>query len=181
MKNAISISLIIFCIIFSSNQCKNKSLMSKEIIVKSKSFIDGGMIPSKYTCDGANVSPQISWENIPEGTKSLALICDDPDAPMGTFVHWVLYDIPPMIKELPENILPEKILPSGAKHGVNDFRKYGYGGPCPPSGTHRYYFKLYALDTMLNLEPGKKKAELLKEIEGHIIAQGQIMGKYSRN
>ncbi|MDI6832403.1 MAG: YbhB/YbcL family Raf kinase inhibitor-like protein [Bacteroidales bacterium] len=154
--------------------------MSTNIIVKSNSFSDGGMIPAKYTCDGANISPQLSWDNAPNGTKSFVLICEDPDAPMGTFTHWVLYDIPADIHELPENLPKDKVLPNGTKQGIADFKKIGYGGPCPPSGTHRYYFKLYALDTLLNLEPGLKKEDILKAMNGHILAQGQIMGKYAR-
>ena len=151
-----------------------------EIKVKSSAFIEGGMIPKKYTCDNSDVSPSLSWDSVPGGTKSLAFICDDPDAPAGNWVHWVLFNIPADAKELKENIPAKKTLPNGAKHGINDFRKFGYGGPCPPSGTHRYYFKLYALDAMLNLDAGIKKTDLLKAMEGHIIGQGQLMGKYSR-
>ncbi|HOB26711.1 MAG TPA: YbhB/YbcL family Raf kinase inhibitor-like protein [Bacteroidales bacterium] len=154
--------------------------MSTNIIVKSDSFSDGGMIPAKYTCDGANISPQLSWDNAPKDTKSFVLICEDPDAPMGTFTHWILYDIPADVHELPENLPKDKVLPNGAKQGIADFKKIGYGGPCPPSGTHRYYFKLYSLDTLLNLEPGLKKEDILKAMNGHILAQGQIMGKYTR-
>ncbi|HOJ23907.1 MAG TPA: YbhB/YbcL family Raf kinase inhibitor-like protein [Bacteroidales bacterium] len=154
--------------------------MSTNIIVKSDSFSDGGMIPAKYTCDGANISPQLSWDNAPKGTKSFVLICEDPDAPMGTFTHWVLYDLPADVHELPENLPKDKILPNGAKQGITDFKKVGYGGPCPPNGTHRYYFKLYALDTLLNLEPALKKEDILKAMNGHILAQGQILGKYAR-
>ena len=176
----IHLLFLITFIFFTSNQCKNKSDMSTNIIVKSDSFSDGGMIPAKYTCDGANISPQLSWDNAPKGTKSFVLICEDPDAPMGTFTHWVLYDIPADVHELPENLPKDKILPNGAKQGITDFKKVGYGGPCPPNGTHRYYFKLYALDTLLNLEPGLKKEDILKAMNGHILAQGQIMGKYAR-
>ncbi len=165
---------------FTSNQCKKKSDMPANIIIKSNSFLDGGMIPSKYTCDGANVSPNLSWDNVPESTKSFVLICEDPDAPMGTFTHWIMYDIPSSVRELPENLPKDKVLPNGAKQGMTDFKKVGYGGPCPPSGTHRYYFKLFALDTLLSLEPGVKKETLIKAMEGHIIARGEIMGKYSR-
>lgn len=153
---------------------------SMKITVKSNAFEEGGMIPKKYTCDDRDVSPPLAWDNVPEGTKSLALICDDPDAPMGTWVHWVLYDLPPATRELPENIPPKKTLDNGAKHGTNDFRKTGYGGPCPPGGTHRYYFKLYALDTEIKRDPGMTKAELLKAMEGHILTEGQLMGKYKR-
>jgi len=176
----IHLLFLITFMFFTSNQCKNKSDMSTNIIVKSDSFSDGGMIPAKYTCDGANISPQLSWDNAPKGTKSFVLICEDPDAPMGTFTHWVLYDLPADVHELPENLPKDKILPNGAKQGITDFKKVGYGGPCPPNGTHRYYFKLYALDTLLNLEPGLKKEDILKAMNGHILAQGQIMGKYTR-
>jgi Raf kinase inhibitor-like YbhB/YbcL family protein len=138
------------------------------------------MIPTDHTCDGTNISPPLSWSGVPDGTKSLALICDDPDAPAGTWVHWVLYNIPPTATELPRNIPPDRSLDSGARHGINDFRKYGYGGPCPPGGTHRYYFKIYALDSELALKPGVTKAELLKTMAGHIRAEGRLMGKYKR-
>lgn len=176
----IHLLLLITLTFFTSNQCKNKTDMSTNIIVKSDSFSDGGMIPAKYTCDGANISPQLSWDNAPKDTKSFVLICEDPDAPMGTFTHWILYDIPADVHELPENLPKDKVLPNGAKQGIADFKKIGYGGPCPPSGTHRYYFKLYSLDTLLNLEPGLKKEDILKAMNGHILAQGQIMGKYTR-
>lgn len=151
-----------------------------EIIVKSSAFVEGGMIPKKYTCDDADVSPPLSWNSVPEGTKSLALICDDPDAPVGTWVHWVLFNLPANVKELPENVPPQMILSNGTKQGMNDFRKIGYGGPCPPGGTHRYYFKLYALDTELSLEGSIKKADLLRAMQGHVLAEGQLMGKYQR-
>ena len=151
-----------------------------EIKITSTAFEDGGMIPQKYTCDDIDVSPPLAWGSVPDGTKSLALICDDPDAPVGTWVHWVIFNIPANINELPENVPPQKILESGAKQGMSDFRRIGYGGPCPPGGTHRYYFKLYALDTELNIEAGITKAELLKAMEGHILAEGQLMGKYKR-
>ncbi len=150
------------------------------ITITSTAFTEGSMIPRDYTCDGEDISPPLTWSGVPDGTKSLALICDDPDAPMGTWVHWVLFNIPAHIMELPTKIPPEKIIQNGAKHGMNDFRKLGYGGPCPPGGTHRYYFKLYALDTEINLEAGITKAQLLKTMEGHILAEGQLMGKYTR-
>lgn len=148
--------------------------------IKSPAFEQGGMIPKLYTCDGKDVSPPLTWSAVPAGTKSLALICDDPDAPMGTWVHWVLFNIPSGMKALPENMPSHKELETGARQGINDSRKVGYGGPCPPSGTHRYYFKLYALDTEINLEPGITKAQLLKAMEGHIVAEGQLMGRYKR-
>ena len=150
------------------------------ITITSTAFSEGSMIPQNYACDGEDISPPLAWSGVPDGTKSLALICDDPDAPMGTWVHWVLFNIPAHIMELPANISPEKIIQNGAKHGINDFRKFGYGGPCPPGGTHRYYFKLYALDTEINVEAGINKAQLLQAMEGHILAEGQLMGRYSR-
>jgi Raf kinase inhibitor-like YbhB/YbcL family protein len=148
--------------------------------VKSTAFQDGGMIPKQYTCDGQNISPPLSWTGVPAGTKSLVLIMDDPDAPRGTWVHWVLFNIPPDTRSLAENVPRTSSLPNGAKHGNNSWPKLGYGGPCPPGGTHRYYFKVYALDTVLNLKTGAKKAQLLKAIDGHILAEGQIMGRYAR-
>ena len=151
-----------------------------EIQIKSRAFEEGGMIPEQYTCDGIDVSPPLEWTSVPEGTRSLALICDDPDATVGTWIHWVLFNLPADTKELPENIPAQKILANGSKQGVSDFGKIGYGGPCPPTGTHRYYFKLYALDINFNLEPGISKRELLKAMEGHILAEGQLMGKYTR-
>jgi hypothetical protein len=148
--------------------------------VTSTAFKEGGMIPKIYTCDGPNVSPPISWDSVPEGAKSLALICDDPDAPMGIWVHWVIFNIPPGGGELPENVPHERVLPNGAKQGINDFHTIGYGGPCPPGGTHRYYFRLYALDKEIELEAGATKADLLKAMEGHILAKGELMGRYRR-
>ncbi len=151
-----------------------------DIKVTSPAFDEGGLIPSKYTCDGWDISPPLRWEGVPEGTQTIALICDDPDAPMGTWVHWVLFNLPGDTRELPEAVPTDETLPSGAVQGKSDFGRIGYGGPCPPSGTHRYFFKLYALDTKLDLEPGATKAYLLDAIEGHIIAQGQLIGKYRR-
>jgi len=148
--------------------------------IKSAAFGHEGMIPSKYTCDGEDISPALEWSGIPAGTQSLALISDDPDAPVGTWVHWVYYDIPPDSEGLPEAVKPDKKPSPGGTQGITDFRRIGYGGPCPPSGTHRYFFKLYALDSVLNLEPGVDKKGLLKAMEGHILAQAELMGKYKR-
>jgi len=148
--------------------------------VLSSAFKEGGMIPQRYACDGEDISPPLSWEAVPEGTRSIALIVDDPDAPRGTFVHWVLYDLPANLRELPEKLPREKTLPGGGTQGTNSFGKIGYGGPCPPSGTHRYFFKVYALNAQTNLAPGKSKEDLLETMEGHILAQGQIMGRYKK-
>ncbi|MHC4069021.1 MAG: YbhB/YbcL family Raf kinase inhibitor-like protein [Planctomycetota bacterium] len=151
-----------------------------EIKVTSPAFEEGGMIPSKYTCDGADISPPLAWEGVPEGTKSLALISDDPDAPMGTWVHWVLCNLPGDTRELPENIPAEEVLSSGAKQGLNDFRRVGYGGPCPPSGVHRYFFKVYALDRKVEGGGWANKAELERAMESHVLAQGELIGRYKR-
>ncbi len=148
--------------------------------ITSSAFENEGMIPSKYTCDGANISPPLKFDGIPENTKSIALICDDPDAPMGTFVHWVIYNLPPTTKELPEKFPDDETLPDGTRQGTNDFGSTGYSGPCPPRGIHRYFFKVYALDAKIDTVPVADKKHLLKAMEGHIIATGQLMGKYQR-
>ena len=150
------------------------------IVITSSAFSEGQAIPNRYTCDGPDVSPDLAWSGVPETAASLALICDDPDAPMGTWVHWVLFNIPADADGLLTEIPPDAILDNGARHGKNDFGKLGYGGPCPPGGTHRYFFKLYALDTQVELDSGSTKAQLLEAIAGHILAEGQLMGTYSR-
>jgi Raf kinase inhibitor-like YbhB/YbcL family protein len=172
--------LLCICLGSHSNGQSARGGEKMEIKMTSSAFKEGDMIPKKYTCDGQDVSPPLAWDSVPEGTKSLALISDDPDAPMGTWVHWVIFNLPPDAKELAENVPSQRELKNGAKQGTTDFRRIGYGGPCPPRGTHRYYFKLYALDTMINLSPGASKSQLLKAMEGHILAQGQLMGRYSR-
>jgi len=146
----------------------------------STAFENGGKIPSSYTCDGRNVSPPLEWNSIPEGTKSFALICDDPDAPAGVWVHWVYYDIPNDVTSLPENVPPDKRPLTGGIQGTNDFKKTGYGGPCPPGGTHRYFFKLYALDTRPDLPAGADKKQLIKAMKGHILEEVQLKGTYRR-
>lgn len=151
-----------------------------EIKITSSAFGNGEAIPVRYTCDGENVSPPLKWSNVPQGTKSFAIVNDDPDAPMGTWVHWVIYNIPANVTELAERIQPLQKLNNGALQGKNSWGKIGYGGPCPPSGTHRYFFKIYALDKTLDLKPGASKEEVLKAIKGHILAEGQLYGKYSR-
>jgi Raf kinase inhibitor-like YbhB/YbcL family protein len=151
------------------------------IHIISPAFADGQPIPDKYTCAGLNVSPPFAWADAPVGTKSFALIADDPDAPGGTWVHWVIYNLPPTLTALAENTpkLPE--LSGGAKQGLNDFGQAGYGGPCPPPGKpHRYFFKIYALDTTLDLNSGATKKELLKAMGGHALAEGQLWGTYQR-
>lgn len=146
----------------------------------SAAFARGQPIPNKCTCDGADISPPLSWNDPPQGTQSFALIADDPDAPVGTWVHWVLYNLPGETRALPEAVPPHADLPDGSRHGRNSWRRVGYGGPCPPSGAHRYFFKLYALDTMLNLAAGASKKRLLRAMERHILAQAEVMGTYRR-
>ena len=148
--------------------------------IKSPAFENNGIIPKQYSCDGINISPPLSWSNIPEGAKSLALILDDPDAPTGTWVHWIIYNMPPASKGLQEGVIPIQEMAHETKQGINDFKKIGYGGPCPPSGTHRYFFKLYALDTKLTLKSGATKKQLENAIKGHIILQGELIGKYKK-
>ena len=143
--------------------------------LSSPAFKHNDTIPSKYTCDDADINPPLVIENVPLGAKSIALIVDDPDAPAGNWVHWVVWNIDPTTIEIRENTVP-----SGALQGINDFRKHDYGGPCPPSGTHRYFFKLYALDMMLSLGPKANKAELERVIKGHIVAQCELIGLYRR-
>jgi Raf kinase inhibitor-like YbhB/YbcL family protein len=151
------------------------------IQITSPAFKDGDPIPKKYTCDAENVSPPLEWSDLPEGTKSVAIICDDPDAPIGTWVHWVLYGLSPTQSSLEERVPAKDVLPGDVRQGRNDFKRFGYGGPCPPPGkAHRYFFKIYALDVDTDLEPGASKKQLRKAMEGHILAQGQLMGTYQR-
>ncbi|HBB32122.1 MAG TPA: YbhB/YbcL family Raf kinase inhibitor-like protein [Cyanobacteria bacterium UBA8803] len=154
--------------------------VAKTMNLESKAFTANGMIPSSYTCDGEDISPELSWDEPPSGTQSLALIMDDPDAPGRTFVHWVLYDLPPETRQLPQGVPSQANLPSGGIQGKNDFGKLGYGGPCPPSGIHRYFFKLYALDRQLGLKSGAAKAQLEAAMSGHIVASAELIGRYSR-
>ena len=147
----------------------------------STAFAEGAAIPAKHAYDVKNVSPPLKWSGVPPGAKSLVLIADDPDAPVGTWVHWVLYDLATTTTELPEDVAKSQFVAGGAKQGLNDFRQLGYGGPCPPPGkAHRYFFKLYALDKMLELKPGLTKKDIEAAMEKHILAQGRLMGTYQR-
>ena len=147
----------------------------------SSAFTEGALIPVAHTGDGQDSSPPLAWSAGPAGTQSFALICDDPDAPAKTWVHWVLFNIPASQTSLPEGVPTQKELPEGARQGTNDFGKIGYGGPAPPKGKpHHYFFKLYALDITLNLPAGAKKDQLLDAMKGHILAEGQCMGRYGR-
>ena len=152
------------------------------LTITSPAFSNEGPIPRAHTCDGADLSPPLTWAGAPTAAKELSLICEDPDAPGATFVHWVVYGLPPTLSGLPSGVPKEAtITKPPAKQGMTDFRRVGYGGPCPPRGpAHRYYFTLYALDTSLGVPPGATKAVLLKAMEGHVIEQAQTMGKYGR-
>ncbi len=151
------------------------------MVLTSTAFQDGGRIPSRYTCDADGVSPPLAWSGVPRGTKSIALIIDDPDAPKGIFTHWVIFNIPATVNGFDENVPASATLPNGATQGSNSGGKVGYTPPCPPSGTHHYVFHLYALDTQLNLQAGATKQDLLTAITGHILAEAQITGLYSRS
>lgn len=148
--------------------------------VRSSAFSEGAFIPSRYTCDGENVSPDLEWSSVPKGTKSIAVIADDPDAPRKTWVHWVLFNLPPSLQALAANVPTTATLANGGIQGVNDANELGYDGPCPPSGIHRYYFKVYALDITISLKSGCTKEQLLTAIEGHALADGVLMGRYTR-
>ncbi len=151
-----------------------------EIKLTSSAFSEGQPIPRAYTCDGVNISPPLEWSGVPKTAKTIAIVCDDPDAPGGTWVHWVLYNLPGDNIGLVENLPVTESLKAGGFQGSNDFGKIGYGGPCPPSGTHRYFFRVYAIDSELPLKAGATKAELMKAMEGHVLLQGQLMGTYRR-
>lgn len=152
-----------------------------DLRIFSSSFDDGEIIPDKFTCNGENVSPEISWEGLPEGVKSLVLICDDPDAPSGDFVHWIIFNMPPELNGLPEAIEAKDIINIGALQGITSYGRRGYNGPCPPPGSsHHYHFKLYALDEMLETEVAVDKNDLLGKMENHILAKGEIVGLFRR-
>ena len=149
--------------------------------ISTTAFPAEGTIPKKYTCDGADVSPALTWSGTPEGTKALALIADDPDAPVGTWTHWLIWDIPASTSQLSEGTAKDAQLPDGARQGQNDFRKIGYNGPCPPPGKpHRYYFKLFALDATLDVKPGGSRKEMEAAMKGHTLGQTEVMGRYGR-
>lgn len=150
------------------------------LAVSSPSFEEGAAIPKAHTADGADISPALSWSGLPPETKSVALICDDPDAPDGTFTHWIVYNIPPAVTALAGKIPIQDRLPDGSLQGRNDFGKNGYSGPSPPSGTHRYFFRIYALDAPLDLKPGATREQLDAALKGRILARGERMGRYTR-
>lgn len=180
--------LIVTALMFSSLALMDVNLLHAEenmaLTLKSRAFDNGGEIPSRYTCEGEDVSPPLVWTGVPETARSLVLIIDDPDAPdpkapKMIWVHWVLYNIPPDVSGLPEGIVPEK-LPPGTVEGLNDWKRIGYGGPCPPIGRHRYFHKLYALDAVLEGMNTPTKAKVEAAMKGHIIAQTEFMGTYQK-
>jgi hypothetical protein len=173
---------LLLCSCQSGNRSDAGQVTESKMTIKvtSTAFQDGGNIPVKYTCDGTNVSPPLAWSAIPEGAQSIALLMDDPDSPSKTFTHWIVFNLLSSSDGLPEAVPTDKVLSNGAKQGTNDADKIGYFGPCPPSGTHRYVFHVYALDAQLDLDPGVKKNQFKQAISGHILAQGQLAGKYSR-
>ena len=171
----IYIGLFVLVFLF-SNAMGQEAAKAGGFKISSSAFENNGHIPPKYTCDGANVNPPLKIESVPSKTKSLALVLDDMDAPRGSYVHWILSNIDPTIKEIQENSIPE-----GAVQGMNDFKKRNYGGPCPPRRAHKYVFKIFALDTLLNPNANFTKKDLEKAMEGHIISQTQLMGLYKRN
>ncbi len=151
------------------------------IRLTSSAFLNCESIPRDFTGDGQNMSPPLAWSGIPANTRSIAVIADDPDAPRGTWVHWVIYNIPPEATSITLNVPTSETLPNGAQQGINDFRQVGYGGPCPPPGKpHRYLFRIYALDTVLQLKGKATKQALVDAMRGHILDEGQLMGMYAR-
>ena len=181
MKKVIASLVVILPLMFWEGAVFGEEAVMKKITITSPVFQEGERIPFDHTCDGANVSPPLQWTGIPQGAKSLALIVDDPDAPAGDWVHWVFYDLPPDTSELPYAVPDVEKIPSGGTQGKTDSGSVGYEGPCPPRGMHRYFFKIYALDAMLSLKPGVTKKELLKAMQGHVLAEGVLMGTYQRS
>ena len=158
--------------------CK-EAYMSERITIQSV-FSEGGFLPKEYTCDGDGYSPPLSWSEVPSSARSLVIVSADPDAPAGTFMHWIVFNLPPEVKELPKNTTPEALRKMGACLGKNTAGQTDYCSPCPPRGTHRYFFRIYALDTKLSIDEGCDISELSSAIEGHIVAQGSVMGMYKR-
>ncbi len=169
-----------FGLLVALNMSLKKGETMSRFILESSAFKHNQEIPAPYTCQGADSSPDLGWHGEPADTKSFALICSDPDAPHGTFIHWVAYDIPAQVHELAAGIQDGDTLENGAKHGINSFGKLGYGGPCPPSGTHHYHFDLFALDTVLNKPAGLTEQQLRTAIDGHILAQTRLTGLYKK-
>ena len=174
------VPLLGFAALPAAGEAQNPAERGSQMIITSTVFTEGGNIPIQYTCDGADRSPPLAWSSVPQAAKTLALIHDDPDAPGKTWVHWVVINIPPGMSGFEEAIASDSLAQQGVVEGTTDFGRGGYGGPGPPSGTHRYYFKLYALDTALDLGPEATKKQVESAMEGHILEQAQLMGRYTR-
>jgi Raf kinase inhibitor-like YbhB/YbcL family protein len=198
--SAVAMAASLIVLIMSSGCWRTDPLPAEDpnrpkVELRSSAFTEGGMIPGTFTCDGSDTSPPLEWSGVPKSARSLTLICDDPDAPMGTWSHWVVVNLPPEAKALKKAVPPEQTISPAFVEGLessdetvvpttqgqNDFGKLGYGGPCPPSGTHRYFFRLYALDTRLDLPSKATRADVLKAVAGHILAEGRLIGKYARS
>jgi Raf kinase inhibitor-like YbhB/YbcL family protein len=172
------IRLVIFLLVVANTMAKDPAA---KLEIKSPAFTDGATIPVQFTCSGANISPALTWSRPPAGTKSLALIVDDPDAPAGTWVHWVVYNLPTSSRGLPQGVPQAESIADGGEQGLNDFPHTGYSGPCPPPGKpHRYFFRLYALDTLLNVGSAARRKDVDSAMRGHILAQGEWMGRFER-
>ncbi len=177
----VKLSLFVIVILLLTGCITKEDDYMEKISVLAEGFNEGDTIPDEFTCNGKNISPSISWKGIPAGTESITLIMDDPDAPRGTFVHWVIYNMPARTRDLPKGMPNNKTLADGSMQGMTDFGRPGYGGPCPPPGKpHRYFFKVYALDMKINLPAGASKSQVESAMKGHILAEGVLMGKYQR-
>jgi len=175
-----SLIALIFLVIIAACSSHPTETAPATLDLNSSDFAPGATIPKPFTCDGGDLSPALAWKTPPAPTQSFALIADDPDAPVGTWVHWVIFDMPATLRSLPQNFPKDEQSGDGTRQGKNDFGKIGYGGPCPPPGkAHRYFFKLYALDTKLNLNPGATKKDVERAMQGHILARGEYLGRYS--
>ena len=171
----------VFAIALACLALSSQSNARSQITIHSPAFEEGKEIPSKYTCSGQDLSPPLKWESVPSEAKSLALIVSDPDAPRGTFIHWVVYNLPARLTELGEDILKEPVVKGGGQQGKNDADDYGYHGPCPPPGApHHYHFKIYALDSDLQLQSGATAADVEKAMKGHVLATGELVGIFGR-
>jgi Raf kinase inhibitor-like YbhB/YbcL family protein len=180
----LTLVFVSFSILLAAGLAQAAPKKRKGMQFASSSFQDGGSIPAKFTCKGDNVSPELKWNKPPAGTKYFAVLCEDPDAPMKTWIHWVIYDIPAKMDRLDntfqllEGFPRAEKMTNGILQGINDFGRIGWDGPCPPSGIHRYYFKLYALDAPTGLKAGANKEQLLRAIKGHVLSETQIMGTF---
>jgi Raf kinase inhibitor-like YbhB/YbcL family protein len=185
-SQSLLLTMLLVCALLLSACGRDDTAQVKEqgvptsIQLTSSAFADGQPIPARFTCTGDDLSPPLAWSGAPETAQSFALIMDDPDAPGGTWVHWVVYNLPASTASLPEAVQPDEQLAGGGLHGKNSWKKTGYGGPCPPSGTHHYVFRLYALDALLELDAGATEKDLAGPMEGHILARGQLVGTYQK-